>query len=210
MAENPEGPRLQRDRETVRLLKNRRPEGLHQVLTNYGPKVRWYLRKEFRGTLNEHDIDEAINLAAHRVWRWSTNYDESKGTLRAWFYMISRSCALSVLRRESRQRRATQVQDWDHTTVLIARPRAVAPSPTQCRFIEDLRLCIDKLAPLQMSIIKADLRSGDVADAGELAKTHCTTKNSIYASRSIARKRLKRELIKLGHSSGEGLSPVSP
>ncbi len=210
MAENPEGPTALRDRETVRLLKNRRPEGLHQVLTNYGPKVRWYLRKEFCGTLNEPEIDEAINLAAHRVWRWSKDYDEGKGTLRAWFYMISRSCALSVLRRESRQRRATEVEDWDHTTVLIAQPRREAPSPIHRKFIEDLRFCIDKLAPLQMSIIKADLRTGDVADAGELAKTHRTTKNSIYASRSIARKRLKKELIKLGHSPGEGTPPVSP
>lgn len=210
MAENREGPTAQRDRETVRLLKNRRPEGLHQVLTNYGPKVRWYLRKEFRGTLDEPEIDEAINLAAHRVWRWATDYDETKGTLRAWFYMISRSCALSVLRRESRQRRAQKVEDWDHTTVLIAQPSREAPSPTHRKFIEDLRFCIDKLAPLQMSIIKADLRTGDVADAGELAKTHRTTKNSIYASRSIARKRLKKELIKLGHSPGGGRSPVSP
>ncbi len=67
MAENQEDPTALRDRETVRLLKNRRPDGLHQVLTNYGPKVRWYLRKEFRGTLNEPEIDEAINLAAHRA-----------------------------------------------------------------------------------------------------------------------------------------------
>ncbi len=209
MTENPEGATALRDRETVRLLKDRRPEGLHQVLTNYGPKVRWYLRKEFCGTLNEPEIDEAINLAAHRVWRWSADYDESKGTLRAWFYMISRSCALSVLRREIRQGRHTQVEDWDRTTVLIAQPRAEPPSPTHRKFIEDLRCCIDKLAPLQMSIIKADLRSGEVADAGELARTHHTTKNSIYASRSIARKRLKREMIKLGHAPGEGTSPVS-
>ena len=206
--ENRNSPMALRDSETIRLLKQRQPEGLRQVLTDYGAKVRWYLRKEFRGTLNEPEIDEAINLAAHRVWRWSADYDEGKGTLRAWFYMISRSCALSVLRRETRQGRHTQVEDWDRTTVLIAQPRAEPPSPTHRKFIEDLRCCIDKLAPLQMSIIKADLLTGEVADAGELAKTHRTTKNSIYASRSIARKRLKREMIKLGHSPGEGTSPV--
>ena len=206
--ENRNSPMALRDSDTVRLLKQRKPEGLRQVLTDYGAKVRWYLRKEFRGTLNEPEIDEAINLAAHRVWRWSADYDESKGTLRAWFYMISRSCALSVLRREIRQGRHTQVEGWDRTTVLIPQPSAEPPSPTHSKFIEDLRFCIGKLAPLQMSIIKADLRSGEVADAGDLAKTHRTTKNSIYASRSIARKSLKREMIKLGHSPGKGTSPV--
>ena len=58
-----------------------------------------------------------------------------------------------------------------------------------------------------MSIIKADLRTGNVADAGELAETLKTTKNSIYASRSIARKKLKQQLIELGHSLGPRRDP---
>ncbi len=203
MAENRDSSVELRDGETVRLLRQRRPEGLRQVLANYGPKVRWYLRREFGRSLNEIEIDEVINLAAHKVWRSSATYDENKGTLRAWFYVISRNCALTVLRRESRERAHAEVEDWDRTTLLAVQPSKNRPTTLHSKFINDLRDCIGKLAPLQMSIIKADLCSGDVADAGELAKTHSTTKNSIYASRSIARKTLKRELIKLGHSPGD-------
>ena len=71
------------------------------------------------------------------------------------------------------------------------------------RFLKRLRSCIEKLPPKQRSIIRADLQSGDVADAGDLADSLKTSKNSIYASRSIARKSLKRCLVKSGESGDQ-------
>ena len=181
---------------------------MRQLLESYGAQLRWFLHKEFGRCLNELEIDEVINLAAHQIWRSSASYDKTRGTLRAWFYMISRTCALTVLRRERRERRLAKVEDdWDRTAILAVKSNHDEPTEKHRKFIEDLRFCIGKLGPLQMSIIQADLRSGAVADAGELAKTFRTTKNSIYASRSIARKTLKRELIKLGHSAGDSTPP---
>lgn len=206
--ENRGGTPDPRDAETVRLLQQRRPEGLRLLLEDYAPKVRWYLRREFGKSLNEIEVDEVINLAAHRAWRSADSYERGKGTLRAWFYMISRNCAFNVLRRESAQRRHKEVEDWESTTLKVVQLDPQKPSTAHERFIADLHSCIDKLTPLQMSIIKADLGSGDVANASELAKEHSTTKNSIYASRSMARRTLKRELLKLGHSLGD--SPRSP
>lgn len=197
----------ERDAETVRLLQARRPEGLRLLLESCAPKVRWILRREFGATLNEMEVDEVINLAAHQAWRAAESFELGKGTIRSWFYTISRNCAIKVIRREIRQRRHKEVEDWDGTALKIVQIDPVRPSVAHQKFIDDLRLCIDRLTPLQMSIIKADLSSGDIANAGELAKEHKTTKNSIYASRSLARKALKRELIRLGHSLGDSPSP---
>ena len=70
---------------------------------------------------------------------------------------------------------------------------------TSASFLESLRTCISRLPPKQRTIIEADLRSGDVAEAGQLAQDLSTTKNSIYASRSIARKTLRKALGELGY-----------
>ena len=201
--ENRGGTPDQRDAETVRLLQQRRPEGLRLLLESYAGKVRWFLRREFGKSFRDMEVEEVINLAAHRAWRRADTFDESRGTLRAWFYVIARNSAVEILRREERRQRPKSVEDWDRATLRVVKPDPEARSGVSDTFLEDLRACIDKLTPTQMSIIKADLRSGDLADANELAKSLKTTRNSIYASRSIARKTLRRELIKLGHSLGD-------
>ncbi len=56
---------------------------------------------------------------------------------------------------------------------------------------------------LQRQIILADLQSNNVAEAGELARMFKTSKNSIYVSRSNARKSLKRAMQSLGFFGGD-------
>ena len=74
------------------------------------------------------------------------------------------------------------------------------PPPT---FVAALQQCIRKLPRLQRGIIEADLRSGDVANATELARRYRTSVNSIYVSRSNARKALRRGLQELGFEDGD-------
>ena len=58
-----------RDTQTVLLLKRRNTDGLCQLLRDHGGRVKWCLRKEFRATLDEVEIDEALNQAAYHAWR---------------------------------------------------------------------------------------------------------------------------------------------
>jgi DNA-directed RNA polymerase specialized sigma24 family protein len=58
--------------------------------------------------------------------------------------------------------------------------------------IDDLERCIEKLEGNQKAIIKADLKSTDVADAAWLAQKLRTSTNSIYVSRKKARDNLKK------------------
>ena len=74
------------------------------------------------------------------------------------------------------------------------------------RFLQTLRDCIAQLPRMQRKVIEADLRSGSVADAGELAETLGTTKNSVYVTRSGARKALRRALTERGYEPGKGRS----
>ena len=90
----------------------------------------------------------------------------------------------------------------------------MAPEPEPARdgadangepdFVGDLRNCIRGLPKMQRGIIEADLRAGDTARAEDLAESFSTSKNSIYASRSIARKSLRLCLNGRGHGFSGG------
>ncbi len=188
-----------RDNDTANRLRQRDPRALRWLLEDYGGQVQCNLRREFASSLGDNEIDEALNLAAHRVWRSANTYDSNRGTLRAWFYVIARNSALDVLKRERRARRDAQpAATWDMAAQMSLPTGDLVPSETQQQYLDSLNASIERLPPLQMAIIKADLRAGDKADASDLALRYHTTRNSIYASRSIARKTLRRYMTELG------------
>ncbi len=189
----------------VELLKQRDQKGLHHLLATYGRKIKWSLRREFQTSLDETGVLDALNQAAFRAWRFIDSFDPDKGTLGAWFYKIARNAALSILRQQNRERAHVQVDDWELPSFLAMHHQDdEEPTPKHKKFLTDLWQCIQRLSPLQKGIILADLNAGDVADAGDLAKSFRTTKNSISASRSMARKALRESLIRLGHVPGPG------
>jgi DNA-directed RNA polymerase specialized sigma24 family protein len=192
------------DLQTVQLLKQRDQKGLHCLLATYGAKTKWYLRREFKQSLDDQGIHDALNQAAFRAWRFIATFDPDKGTLRAWFYKIARNAGLSILREQNKMRGHVQVDDWDLPSFLAMHHGDDAePTPKHKQFLADLWRCIQGLSPLQKGIVLADLKAGDVADAGDLAESFHTSKNSIYVSRSMARKALRQGLIRLGHVPGD-------
>lgn len=193
------------DISTVALLKQRDQSGLRRLLENYGPKIKWYLQTEFKGSLDDTGVHDALNEAAFRAWRFIDSFDPDKGTLRAWFYKLTRNCALAILEQQNQERPTIQMEHWDLPSFMaLHTPQDHEPTPKHRRFLEDLWKCIGKLSKLQKRIILADLKAaGDVADADDLAAAFRTSKNSIYASRSIARKAIREGLILLGHVPGD-------
>jgi RNA polymerase sigma factor (sigma-70 family) len=184
------------DAEIVRLMNEREATGLRMLLTVHGARARAGLKRRFGGTLSEGEIDEALNTATFRAWRGVHTYDPGKGSLRAWFFVIASNASREIVR--ARRRHEWQLRGEDVEQIADRPdPAELTPMPPPA-FLETLRRCIDALPRLQRSIIEADLQNGDTADAAELAKLLDTTKNSIYVSRSLARKALRRALGDLG------------
>ena len=188
-----------RDRDTMRRMRQQDPDGLRQLLQDYAARVQWSLRREFR-TLSETDVDEALNAAALSAWRAAAAFDERKGTVRAWFYVIARHAALGIVRRELRQQKNVEVMSPNLAGLEAPSRRRVSAGAASSQFIAALRRCVERLPRLQRSIIEADLEAPDeVAAAAELALRFSTSKNAVYVSRSAARKALKRCLLSSGH-----------
>tara|TARA_R110002094_G_C4869117_1_gene208297 strand:- start:184 stop:816 length:633 start_codon:yes stop_codon:yes gene_type:complete len=188
------------DAEIVRLLAERQSIGLRSLLDRYGAITQSAIKKALGNSLDDAEIDEAMSTASYHAWRAIDTYEPDKGSLRAWFFVIARNAGRAILR--DRQRRqweprgdamammaATSSQDTDDEPVHSVKQRT---------FLNALRTCISRLPRLQRSVIEADLKTGDIADAGQLALELNTSKNSIYVSRSTARKTLSRTLTELG------------
>lgn len=190
------------DEEVLRLLQSRDPDGLRRLFDEHGPRVHGGLRREFGHLLDDAHIEEALSLAVHRAWRSAATFDLARGTLRSWFYVIARNCALRVLERERRERRYVLVNDWDWATHEAQAP-APPPEPARARshaaFLATLRRCIDRLTATQRAIIEADLEAGGIADTAPLARRLETSINAVYAQRAMARRALRIALVRRGY-----------
>lgn len=188
------------DAEIVRLLRERQSIGLRTLLTRYGAITQSAVKKAFKNSLDDAEVDEAMSTASYNAWRAISTFEHGKGTLRAWFFVIARNAGRAILR--DRQRRQWQPRGDAMALMVAPVPQDAdddsAPNAKQSSFLTALRSCIELLPRLQRCVIEADLKTGDVADAGQLARDLNTSKNSIYVSRSTARKTLSRTLGELG------------
>lgn len=187
-------------------MRDRQGIGLRALLDRYGVLTQSALRKSLGITLDDAEIEEAMSTASYNAWRAIDTYEPGKGTLRAWFFVIARNAGRAILR--DRQRR--QWEPRGDAMALMAATTKHEPHGEAGRdepkspFVEALHDCIERLPRMQRSVIEADLRTGDVADAGQLARELNTSKNSIYVSRNTARKTLVRTLGELGFGLGSG------
>lgn len=94
-------------------------QGLRLLLKHYGPYWKAFLRKKYRGKLQDADFDEIILAAAFKIYHNYESYDEEKGRFRTWAFSILKNAAIDFLR-EAKKRVATYTVDkeiWDTFSV---------------------------------------------------------------------------------------------
>ena len=192
---------------TASLLAAADPEGVRRLLSDHGGRVRWTLRRDFDKVLDDLEIDDALSQASHRIWRSGHRVDLERGSLRAWFYVIARNCALRLLESKRGPRALRYVDDLDTLSASQASGSAAEPNEAGAGprddFARALHACIAKLPSQQQAVIRADLAAGGVADTAWLVQQLGTTANALYVARANARKTLRKELAKLGYPPKE-------
>lgn len=186
------------DSEVVAKLRAGTEDGVRQLLRDYGPKVMWLLKNRFGYILPDPDLEAVLNEATFKVFKSIRMYDASKGSLGAWYWRIAANTARDLLRDQMAHVRLG-LQSEPHWQDRPPAGLADDESPGLARTLKDLHEAIARLPDLQRKVIKADLESGDIADAKCLAKKHSTTEASIYMSRSKARESLRLAMIRRGH-----------
>ena len=175
-------------------------EALRLFIETHGRKIRGALKKKYRGVLAEPEIDEAMNWAAHKAFRSIDDYDVTRSSLRAWFYVIACRVAQDILKGENRNRH--QRLDFDPFGERPASDpgRADGHAGSASNQERALHEAIEKvLTPGEHDVVLDDLAADGEADAARLAAKMGSTVGSVHALRSKARSKIRKYMIEQGH-----------
>jgi len=188
---------LSRDHETLRLLQAGDADGLARLIHDHGAHVQAHLRRKFHSALDRWQIEDAVSLAAIRAWQSANTFDPELGRLRAWFAIIARNCALSLVA-QRRNEAHVRIDDLD--------PSAFGYTATdeveRMRLVVDVHRALEKLPNLQRLVVLADMNAGRTLPGSELARRFGTALSSIYVARLRGRHRLRKLLGGMGYGSG--------
>ncbi|TWU00497.1 RNA polymerase factor sigma-70 [Botrimarina colliarenosi] len=173
-------------------------DALREVLREYLEPIKEVLDGKYGTTVQQADIDGAVNGAIMKLWQKAGEFNKKKGTLGSWLYTMAESAVIDVYRREKKLRKRCPILPDDYDVAEACEEEPPELTKAQKQYLKDLDHIIEtKLPPLQKAIVKADLVVGGTADAGSLAELHSTSKNSIYVSRNKAHETIRREMTKL-------------
>jgi RNA polymerase sigma factor (sigma-70 family) len=208
-----ESPEEQNTRLAVALLDNdERAPG--EILRLYGPAIIESLYSRFfkrMGALKYEDIEDAVSVALGKLWDARATYDDTKQSIRVWFYCIAEHAAMDVLKHG--WYKARKLEDNVGQDRLEQEPQHTAPSdpPPKGRYSRqtekegsDLRSVVHKLPDVQRTIVLADAACSDgnasnefLADELGIPAAHVR----VYRGRAYAT--IRKEMRKLGHEIPE-------
>jgi len=182
---------------------------LEEILRLYGPVVIRALHNKYTkrlAVLKYEDIEDVVAIAIHRVWEARKQYDDTKQSLRVWFYCIAENVAKDVLKcgwhRAMRLER-TNRQDW-----LDEKPDRSAPDSgprtgaekKESKALADLQEVVSSLPDDQRRIVLADAAArDDVASSDFLADELGIPAAHIRVYRGRAMEKIRKEMRRRGH-----------
>lgn len=187
--------------EIVCLMLDREQEGIVRILRAYAPRVKKLLLDHFDGLLTEQDAEEVIQTAVFKVWSKASTFDDKKGGLGGWFYIIARRSAIDLLR--------GLPSGEDRPVELSIDPSFAPRTPAFLDDAEDLtpeivKVLLEEIETMgekQKQIIRADLEAGGKADTEFLAYRLGLTKQHVHSYRNKAHTALKKRLARRGYTA---------
>lgn len=182
-------------------------EVLGDILRVLGPQILAFLRAKYK-TFNEHDLEDVLAVAIHKVWTRRNQYDDKEGSLRSWFFRIAENVLLDVVKsgwRKAKRRELDLGADHDMTT-FPERPYAPDPDAddhppkTESRAARDLKEIVASLPEAQRRIVTEDAYTRDgVASAERLSGELGIPAGTVRVYRCRAMERIRTEMRRRGH-----------
>src|SRR5207302_5874285 len=140
-------------------------EALREVLEKYLEPVRELLIGTYGTTVQRPEIDEAVNLAIHRMWKKAHRYDKTQASLGGWFFTIAQRAVIDIFRRERRYRRRYALMDPEYDQEVDCSDEEEDQVETftkeEKQEYADLKYVVEhKLKGNQKIIVLADLAAG--------------------------------------------------
>jgi RNA polymerase sigma-70 factor (ECF subfamily) len=151
---------------------------LTDILMYYAPRIEGALLGVFEGRLTAEDIEEVVSDAVRKFWKARGSYDDRKGSIRAFLYVIAKNRALDVLRlgwQKARQLEVSVEKEFlENACVeechLGSVPEEELPSEARAKLEAAVRETLAELPDAQRRILEEDaMAEGDI-DAAELGR----------------------------------------
>ncbi len=108
-----------KEQEIVQLLKDRKQQGIEELLRYYGPLMRYVISPIVN---NAEDVEECLNEAAMRVWEKIDLYDAQRGGWNSWLTALTRNVAIN---------KAKAIQKYSLNNELSETLSSTEPSPEE-------------------------------------------------------------------------------
>jgi len=151
---------------------------LTDILKHYAPRIEKALLKRYGGFLAAEDIEEVVSDAARKFWEARGSYDDRKGSIRAFLYMIAKNRALDVLRlgwQKARQLEMSVEKEFLENACVDTRcPGSVIedsePSGANAERDKAVRETLAEMPDVQRRILEEDAMAEEDVDAAELGR----------------------------------------
>jgi len=180
---------------------------IKDILRKFGPQICGFLWQKYDGVFNTADIEDVLAVAIFRLWQARENYDESKGSVRVWFFKIADNAAKDVLKLGWRQAKnlevnpdLQEVEDFHFSETNTALVGIASKNEQDVKKLKDLSKIIKNLPDKERYIVMADARSPEgKADTGYLADELGIPTGTVRVYRKRAMDKIKEEFRKLGY-----------
>jgi RNA polymerase sigma-70 factor (ECF subfamily) len=181
-------------------LRNGEVQALEGVIRTLGPRIAAGLSRR-HPSLRTEDIEDVLSVASHRLWESREQYEPSRGSLAAWFFIIADNVACDLVRKEAR--RLERPAKVDH----LAAP--VAPRPWEASEGDpaepELHEILGDLLPVDRRIISAYAHAGGAgAWAADLSRELGMRAGTIRVRCRRIKERLRKALHARQAACGAG------
>ena len=159
-------------------------EIMDDLLKHYGPLMRYIIAPIVK---NPQDQEDCLSEVIARVWEKSEQFDEARGSWKAWLTAVTRNTALNYARNISRRGCAEEISE-DTPSPELSPEEAVLRQERRA----ELRHALDRLAPRdRIMCYRKDYYLQSTAQiASELGMTERAVEGKLYR----LKKRLRRML----------------
>ncbi len=177
-----------REAEIIELLREQDERGMEELLTHYGPLMRYIIKPILH---DSHDMEDCLSETAMRIWENLDTYDEEKGSFAAWVTAITRNTALNMLRKKNRH----QADEID------GEPQSSEPTPEEIVLREErqreLRRALGRLNQKERNLFyrKYYYLQSTAKIAAEMGMTERSVEGKLY--------RIKKKLRKMMGGDGD-------
>lgn len=150
---------------------------LSDILRYYAPRIENYLINQYRGQLNNADVEDVVCIMVRKFWDYREQYDDKKGTIKSFLYFIANNVTKDILRTgwyKARQLERSTEREFFEQSLITENHLNQSPMDTENSEESDIIKATNKvlsnLSDIQRKILLADAMADGVAESAELGE----------------------------------------